>query len=56
MDRMRRALIAVALTLSIAHANGRPPITNGVVFREGDTSEIWIRTTFGLLVSRDSGC
>ncbi len=53
---MRRALIAVALTLSIAHANGRPPITNGVVFREGDTSEIWIRTTFGLLVSRDSGC
>ncbi len=53
---MRHALLALALVASVAHANGRPPITNGVFFRPGSNSDIWVRTTFGLLVSHDDGC
>jgi hypothetical protein len=47
---------AAVLPSPAAHANGRPPATNGVVFRPGDNESIYIRTTFGLLVSRDAGC
>ena len=39
-----------------ASANGRPPLTNGVFFRPGDTQSIYVRSTFGLLVSHDDGC
>lgn len=37
-------------------ANGRPPITNGVFFKPADNQTIFVRSTFGLLVSRDDGC
>ncbi len=57
---MRRAVIAVVLVLVVlpqgALANGRAPITNGVFFRPGSNTDIWVRTTFGLLVSHDDGC
>jgi photosystem II stability/assembly factor-like uncharacterized protein len=39
-----------------AHANGRPPLTNGVFFRANDNDSIFVRSTFGLLISRDAGC
>jgi uncharacterized protein (TIGR03382 family) len=60
VDRVRRAVIALALGLAVvpqsALANGRAPITNGVFFRPGNNTDIWVRTTFGLLVSHDDGC
>jgi len=40
---------------STAHANGRPPVTNGVFFRPSDNQSVYVRSTFGLLVSRDGG-
>lgn len=50
----------VVAVLSFGHAaaiaNGRPPITNGVRFRPGDSHSLYIATTFGLLVSHDDGC
>ena len=50
--------LALAATASAppAHANGRPPVTNGVYFRPGDSTSIFVRSTFGLLISRDGGC
>jgi hypothetical protein len=47
--------LASALPAPAAHANGRPPVTNGVFFRPGDNDSIYVRTTFGLLASRDNG-
>jgi len=67
-DHRRRGLaamrtnwrIAAALLLvfaaSTASANGRAPITNGINFRPGDPQSIYLRTTFGLLISNDDGC
>lgn len=49
---MRSALLLVALAAT-AHANGRPPLTNGVTFRPNDPHSIYLRTTFGLLISHD---
>jgi hypothetical protein len=40
----------------LALANGRPPLTNGVFVRPGDDHSIFVRTTFGLLISHDDGC
>lgn len=52
--------LALALGLAVAapaaHANGRPPVTNGVYFQPGDNQSLYIRSTFGLLVSHDAGC
>jgi photosystem II stability/assembly factor-like uncharacterized protein len=48
--------IACALPVSAAHANGRPPVTNGVFFGPTDPESIYVRATFGLLISRDAGC
>jgi len=57
---MRRAVIGLAIGLSLVPqaslANGRAPLTNGVFFRPGNNTDIWVRTTFGLLVSKDDGC
>lgn len=58
---MRRALKIAAIALAmfspmVASANGRAPATNGVLFREGDASSLYVRSTFGLLVSQDDGC
>jgi hypothetical protein len=53
------ALPALALLASLApgaRADGRPPVTNGVFFQPGDARSIFVRSTFGLLVSRDAGC
>jgi MYXO-CTERM domain-containing protein len=47
---------AVACAAGTAWANGRPPFTNGVAFRPGDAQSIYVRTTFGFLISRDDGC
>jgi len=40
----------------VAHANGRPPTTDGIYFRPGDPHALYVASTFGLLVSRDDGC
>jgi uncharacterized protein (TIGR03382 family) len=53
---MRRALLALLLATATASANGRAPATNGVFFAPGDPHTIWVRTTFGPLVSHDDGC
>lgn len=49
------ALLVLALLALRAGANGRPPFTNGVHFRPGDTRAVYVASTFGLLVSAD-GC
>lgn len=53
---MRYALAALLLSTATASANGRAPATNGVFFAPSDPHAIWVRTTFGLLVSHDDGC
>ncbi len=53
---MRRVLLALLLATATASANGRAPATNGVFFAPGDPHTIWVRTTFGPLVSHDDGC
>ena len=55
---MLRYAVALALVLRFAPAaaNGRPPVTNGVYVHPSDPQSILVRTTFGLLVSRDGGC
>jgi hypothetical protein len=50
------ALLLALLVPAVALANGRPPLTNGVFFKPGDNETIYVRSTFGLLVSRDDGC
>jgi hypothetical protein len=54
---MRRLALALLVALPVAAwANGRPPATNGVFFRPGDNQSMYVRTTFGLLISHDDGC
>ncbi|MBS1124836.1 MAG: hypothetical protein H6Q90_7064 [Deltaproteobacteria bacterium] len=56
---MRRALalgLACVLAPSVALANGRAPATNGVFLHPSDDQTLLVRTTFGLLISRDAGC
>ena len=51
--------LAVALVLALAgpvHANGRAPLTTGIVLRPGHPNTIYLATTFGLLISDDDGC
>lgn len=50
------ALVVTAGLAATALANGRAPLTNGVFFRPGDSSSIYVRSTFGLLISHDDGC
>jgi hypothetical protein len=51
-------VIAAVLGFSsgLAAANARPPQANGVFFRATHPHSIYVRTTFGLLVSKDDGC
>ena len=53
------AAIAVAGALvggaGSAHANGRFPSSQSVHFRPADADDIYLATTFGLLVSHDDG-
>jgi hypothetical protein len=57
-----RASVALVASLGLlaaaapAHANGRPPFTNGIYFQPGDAHALYLRTTFGLLISHDDGC
>ena len=53
---MRRAVLSLLLMCSIAHANGRSPLTNGIALKPGDDQSIYLATTFGLLISHDNGC
>lgn len=50
------ALLLMLLVPSLAHANGRAPLTNGVFFRPADNDTIYVRSTFGMLISHDDGC
>jgi MYXO-CTERM domain-containing protein len=54
--RLFAVLAALTVAAAPAFANGRPPTTNGVFFQPSDPHAIFVRTTFGLLVSRDDGC
>lgn len=56
MRRLPLASLLVATALTSAHGNGRAPLTNGIAFRPGDAQSIYVRATFGLLVSHDDGC
>lgn len=49
------ASLAVALLAPRAHANGRFPGANQLVFRPGLSSSLVVRTTFGFLASDDAG-
>lgn len=53
---MRLVLAALLFATATASANGRAPVTNGVFFAPSDPHTIWVRTTFGPLVSHDDGC
>jgi uncharacterized protein (TIGR03382 family) len=55
---MRICFVALALGLAggSAYANGRAPLTNGIYFQKGDGHSLYVRTTFGLLISHDDGC
>src|ERR1700689_4300585 len=50
------AIVAMGVAGGVAHANGRPPLTNGIYFKPGDPHSLYVRTTFGLLISHDDGC
>jgi hypothetical protein len=51
-----RAVALLVLLAGVAHANGRAPVTNGMVFKPGDSQTLYVRSTFGLLISHDAGC
>ncbi len=48
--------LPLVLVASVAHANGRPPVTDGIHFRPGDPHSLYVSSTFGLLISHDDGC
>jgi hypothetical protein len=51
------ALVLTGASVSTAaHANGRAPVTNGVFFQTNDDQSLYVRSTFGLLISHDAGC
>ncbi|MBA3395937.1 MAG: exo-alpha-sialidase [Deltaproteobacteria bacterium] len=54
--RLAAAVGFVAALASVAHANGRSPATNGVYFAPADNDSVYVRSTFGLLISHDDGC
>ncbi|MBK9036159.1 MAG: exo-alpha-sialidase [Myxococcales bacterium] len=53
----RSSLVALALVASFgaARANGRFPSSVSINFRPGDTSDLYLGTTFGFLISHDDG-
>ncbi len=59
---VRRPLLVAVAALGVlvtsasgARANGRFPASSAVVFSPSDDAQIMVRTTFGLLVTRDRG-
>ena len=58
MSRRLLALLVALATVLLApgvRANGRFPASNGVIFSPASEDEVFVRVTFGLLVSRDRG-
>jgi hypothetical protein len=58
---MRRAAFAVGLGLALfsargAQANGRFPASSQIVVSPSDPELLFLRATYGILVSRDGGC
>ena len=53
---MRRWVFAAMLAPTLAWASARTPLTNGIYLRPGDDHSLYVRTTFGLLISHDDGC
>ena len=53
---MRGWVLAAVLAPTLAWASARTPLTNGVFLRPGDDHSLYVRTTFGLLISHDDGC
>ncbi len=55
---VRRLLVSalVAALPAAGMANGRAPLTNGMFLKPGDPISLYVRTTFGLLISHDDGC
>jgi len=55
---IRRVVIAclvVAATARGASANGRPPGTSSITFRQGHEDDVAVGLTFGLVISHDAG-
>jgi len=48
-------ILCALLASAPARANGRFPRADQLVLAPGNADELWLRTTFGLLVSRDAG-
>lgn len=48
-------LAALAAAPRDVSANGRPPATSSITFRQGHESDVAVGLTFGLLISHDSG-
>jgi hypothetical protein len=51
-----RAALLCLLVAAPAYGNGRPPATNGIALHPKDPHALYVRSTFGLLVSKDDGC
>ena len=49
------ALLATLGTPAVAAANGRFPFANQLVVKSGPEADTYVRTSFGVLVSRDRG-
>jgi hypothetical protein len=56
MRALALAVVLAAVAPGRSLANGRPPTTNGVHFRPGDSHSVYVASTFGLLISHDDGC
>lgn len=57
MRRSAALLVTAVLAASVtpAAANGRPPASVKVVFRQANTTDILLGVTFGVMLSRDDG-
>jgi photosystem II stability/assembly factor-like uncharacterized protein len=55
MRKLVLAGVALVVAAGIALANGRPPGTSTINFKQGNDNEIAAGMTFGLLVSHDGG-
>jgi photosystem II stability/assembly factor-like uncharacterized protein len=53
--RLVLACLVVAALSRGAAANGRPPSTSSIVFRQGNDNDIAVGLTFGLMISHDAG-
>jgi hypothetical protein len=53
--RLAVACLALAGVSRVASANGRPPATASITFRQGQESDIGVGLTFGFVISHDGG-